>query len=279
VQSSKYSCFGSSTLGRGKCFYAVCEEIEKARFVVGPRGKLVHKTTGTYIILVFGFMANTCSIAGVWLSYASAPPDVQARFSKFLLVSCGVVAPIAYLVVAGLLIARLHKPASAETTDISLRSAEERIVKLEQALSQEQSRKELELPASRPKIVPIRWDKSPDGFHGLIIKNYGEPALDISVDEPILIGTSQLDFWGRTYSGLTMTDGELLIDSHIELANGVGTTGQALRDEMRKANLEDITLRIKYGDMERSYTTTFELVREFWGNGLRVTSVRQQLIA
>jgi hypothetical protein len=128
---------------------------------------------------------------------------------------------------------------------------------------------------SPPKVVPVRWDRSPDGHHGLIVRNDGEPAFDISVGS-LSVGTSHLEFWDRVYPGLTKADGELCIDSNIRLLNGSGTTGNALRNQMVEADLEQITLAIKYRDFEGAeYTTTFELNREVWGSGLRVGSVRQ----
>lgn len=139
--------------------------------------------------------------------------------------------------------------------------------------------KPLELPALRPKIIPIRWDKSPDGYHGLFVRNDGEPGFDISIEEPVTIGTAKLDFWNKVHSGLTKEDGEFLFDAHIRLSQGSGTTGGALREEMVKANVEEIDLKIKYRDLEHSYVTTCKLVRDFWGTGIRITAVQQQMLA
>jgi hypothetical protein len=124
----------------------------------------------------------------------------------------------------------------------------------------------------------VRWDRYPNAFHGLFIRNDGEPALDISVDEPVLIGQSRLGFWERTYPGLTKEQGELFIDCHIGLRGGHGTTGGALRDLMVKADIESLPLTIRYRDLEKTYLTKCNIVREVWGNGLRISSIQQELL-
>ena len=136
-----------------------------------------------------------------------------------------------------------------------------------------------QIPSVRPKIIPVKWDKPPDAFHGLFIRNDGAPAFDISVDEPVLIGQSRLGFWNRIYPGLTKEQGELFIDCHIELIGvGHGTTGGALRDLMVKADVESLPLTIRYRDLERTYLTRCSIVREVWGNGLRISSIQQELL-
>jgi len=140
------------------------------------------------------------------------------------------------------------------------------------------TKEEFALPALRPKVVPVRWGQTPDRRFGLFVRNDGEPAFDLSLEEPVSIGTAKLEFWERVYPGLTKADGEFFIDSWIELSHGAGTTGSALRDEMLKANLDAVTLKIRYRDIDnQGWVTLFELVRDFWGTGLRVSSVRQEL--
>jgi hypothetical protein len=135
------------------------------------------------------------------------------------------------------------------------------------------------VPHLRPRIVPVKWGGSPGERHGLIVRNDGEPAFDISVDEPVAVGSSMVDFWSRTYPGLTRADGELVIDAHIRQNTGGGTFGSALRDEMVKAGVESIPLKVRYRDLDgRQYISTCEVVREIWDGGLRVASVNQQLV-
>jgi hypothetical protein len=137
----------------------------------------------------------------------------------------------------------------------------------------------LSLPAQRPKIVPLRFGRTADNRYGLFVRNDGEPAFDISMEEPVGLGNAKLKFWDRTYSGLTTEEGELFIDSKIEVSSGYALTASALRDEMTKAGLDTLALRIRYRDLDsRSWVTKFEIVCEFWGQGLRVSAVRQELI-
>jgi len=131
--------------------------------------------------------------------------------------------------------------------------------------------------AIRPKIIPVRWGGTPDRRYGLILRNDGEPALDLSIDEPISLGDAVLDFWHRTYSGLTQANGDLLAEACIKLRNGSITDGSALRDVMQKADLGSIPLAIRYRDIDgHTYITRCEVVNEFWGEGLRVSGVRQE---
>ena len=133
-----------------------------------------------------------------------------------------------------------------------------------------------ELPALRPKIIPVRCGRTPDNRFGLFVRNDGEPAFDISVEEPVAIGTAKLKFWDRIYPGLTKEDGELFIESNIELANGLSLTGSALRDQIFKADLSAVTLKIKYRDLAQGWLTVFDVVFDFWGDGLRISAVRQE---
>jgi len=54
------------------------------------------------ILLVFGLVANAASIAGLWITYQSAPVSVQTRFAKWLVIGGAIAGAVAYLGVAGL---------------------------------------------------------------------------------------------------------------------------------------------------------------------------------
>jgi hypothetical protein len=234
------------------------------------------KTIGTYILVVFGLFSNACSIAGLWFAYTSAPAEAQHTFWRFLLSAAAVASAAAYLAVAWLLISRT-KQSEASTSE--LRASEQRITALEQRLDQQLLKKESALPSLRPKVVPVKFGRTPDSKYGLFVRNDGEPALDLSLQEPIQIGTAKLKFWERTYPGLTKEQGELLVDAEIELSQGHGLTASALRDQMIKADLEAITLTIRYRDLDnRHWITTFDVVREFWEHGLRIASVKQEFL-
>jgi hypothetical protein len=132
------------------------------------------------------------------------------------------------------------------------------------------------LAANRPKIVPVRFGRSADNRYGLFVRNDGEPALDLRLDEPVPIGTAKLMFWNRTFAGLSKEQGELFIDSEIELAGGSSLLG-GLREQMVHANLESLPLKIHYRDLDnRNWATSFNVIREFWDHGLRIGEVKQE---
>lgn len=135
------------------------------------------------------------------------------------------------------------------------------------------------IPADRPKIIPVRFGRTPDNRCGLAVRNDGTAAFDIAVEEPVLVGTAKLHFWDRTFPGLTTKDGELFIDANIELSPGSGLGASALRDLMVKADLESVTVKITYRDFDNNrWLTQCEILREVWGDGLRVASVRQEAL-
>jgi hypothetical protein len=131
----------------------------------------------------------------------------------------------------------------------------------------------------RPKITPVRFGRTPDNRYGLFVRNDGTPAFDIAVEEPVLLGTAKLHFWDRTFPGLTTQGGELFIDANIELSPGSGLGASALRDLMVKADLESVTVKITYRDFDNNrWLTQCEILREVWGDGLRVASVKQEAL-
>jgi hypothetical protein len=131
------------------------------------------------------------------------------------------------------------------------------------------------LPALRAKIVPVRFGRSPDNRHGMFVRNLGEPAFDISVEEPISIGTSKLKFWDRVHAHLSREDGELLMECAIELPDAGMLLGSP-RDKMIAAGLERVPMKIRYRDLDTQWVTEFDLIKEFWGDGLRVGSIQQK---
>jgi hypothetical protein len=133
------------------------------------------------------------------------------------------------------------------------------------------------ISSDRPKIVPIRFGRTPDNRFGLFVRNDGTAAFDIAVEEPVLVGTAKLHFWDRIYPGLTTQDGELFIEACIELSPGSGLGASALRDLMVKADLESVTLKITYRDFDNNgWLSQCEILREVWAQGLRVASLKQE---
>jgi hypothetical protein len=144
------------------------------------------------------------------------------------------------------------------------------------ATKQPASQSHSELPALRPKIVPVRYGASLDRHYGLFVRNDGEPAFDISI-ENVSIGTSQLQFCTEL-QGLTKYEREVLFEASIELSPGSALLGSGLRDVMIKANIDAVPLSIKYKDGEnRWYTTTCNLERDF-RHGIRAGFIRQETL-
>lgn len=240
------------------------------------------KEIAKYILLGIGFVSNVGTILGLWIGYASAPPNVQSHTVRILW-TIGLISSALIYLFAGWIVFRLAHKSAPTTPDKSpeqnsaLKAAEQRIADLERKLSEMETAKEATLPALRPRIAPVKWGRAADNRCGLFVRNDGEPAFDISVEEPVLIGKAKLQFWDRVHPGLTKADGEMLIEANIELATGYGLTASALRDEMLKADLDVIMLKIRYGDIDgQKWITSCDVVREFWGTGMRISGVRQE---
>jgi len=228
----------------------------------------------TKILLGLGALSNVATLVGLWIAYISAPVAVQSRIASALLLVGAACSVVVYLLIAFFLLWRApHGSAAAHS---ALNAAEQRIANLERRLDERLASEESALPVLRPKIIPIRWGRTPDNRFGLFVRNHGEPAFDIFVEEPVPLGTAKLKFWDRIYPALTKDDGELFIDSYIQLSRGVSLTASALRDQMIKADLDAITMKINYRDLDQGWATVFDVVREFWGDGLRVSAVRQE---
>jgi hypothetical protein len=134
------------------------------------------------------------------------------------------------------------------------------------------------LPVIRPIVTPTRYGKSADGYTGLFVKNDGDPAFNVSISE-IRVGQSHLEFWNEL-PRFDKSDGERLLGEHITTVNGSGTSGvNALRDEMIRANLESVIVRIRYMDLNRQwYVTNCELSRDSQ-LGIRAGFLGQELAA
>lgn len=136
----------------------------------------------------------------------------------------------------------------------------------------------------KPLVVPLRYGASPPsagkhsmGHHGLIVANHGEPAYDVSVSTPkIQIGTSELRFEGSK-PVLTKADGDAFFIGTIELAPHYGTLGSGLFEEMRKSQVDEITVKLIYKDAENHWYETIGKIERDVGvaGGLTVRYVRQ----
>jgi hypothetical protein len=237
------------------------------------------------IIVWIGVVFNALNLLSITIGYVAAPDAAKLTIIKVGIMFVALVCAGSYMAIAVWL---LRKPAPDKTPTTSagassdshisaLKAAEQRIADLERKLSELETVKEATLPALRPRIAPVKWGRAPDNRCGLFVRNDGESAFDISVEEPVLIGKAKLQFWDRVYSGLTKADGEMLMEAHIETATGYGLAASGLRDEMLKAEMDVVTLKIKYGDIDgQKWMTSCDVVREFWGTGMRISGVRQE---
>jgi hypothetical protein len=125
-----------------------------------------------------------------------------------------------------------------------------------------------ELPVLRPKIYPVRYDATPDNRGGLFIRNDGEVAFDVTVEDAT-VGTDELKFWNGI-ANFAKDDGEALIRASIEISPRNGLTWDGLRDRMVKFDLWAIPLLIKYKDADnRGYRTLVKLERDITGISTR----------
>jgi hypothetical protein len=161
----------------------------------------------------------------------------------------------------------------------------------------------------RPLIVPIRYGRFDDGIrqingrwvkangtlfsgedvllgkhvgkYGLLVKNDGEAAYDVTVSEPHL-GRSRLRFEADK-ARLTREDGEEFFGAWIELGaeeHSVNTTvlGSGLFEEMRQQKLREVEVTLTYKDADnRWYKTTGIIQRDASADGgLTVRYVKQE---
>jgi hypothetical protein len=135
-----------------------------------------------------------------------------------------------------------------------------------------------EMPALRPKVVPVRFIKPPtQTFAGLMIANDGEPAYDVSIS-PVQIGTSTLEIEGG-YPRLIKNEGEQYCRVWIRKENRGVATGNDLLSEFVSQGLTEISLIIRYKDGDnRWYVTECKLERDvLTSNGIAVKYVSQKL--
>jgi hypothetical protein len=124
----------------------------------------------------------------------------------------------------------------------------------------------------------IREGKRELGHHGLTVVNHGEPAYDVSVStSKIQIGTSELKFEGNK-PVFTKADSDAFFIGTIGLAPQYGTLGSALFEEMKKFQVDEITIKLTYKDAENHwYETIGKIERNVnVSGGLSVRYVRQQ---
>ncbi|MGZ4813390.1 MAG: hypothetical protein ACXVZI_11525, partial [Terriglobales bacterium] len=102
-------------------------------------------------------------------------------------------------------------------------------------------------------------------------------AFDVSIPS-VKIGAAELEFWNE-FPGLDKSDGEVLFAAHLTLPNGSGADGGSLRDELIRANLEAVTIDIRYRDFGKQwYVTRCELARDVY-HGIRAGTLGRELAA
>jgi hypothetical protein len=120
------------------------------------------------------------------------------------------------------------------------------------------------LPDTRPKMAPIRYGRSDtDGALGVIFKNQGEDAYDVTVpsvaiqDRRLVIAGS----WNHVASG-----DEFFCDLYVETPDGVELGGA--KSVLRQLGVNEIAIQAHYRDFDHNwYTTAFTLVRNPMVNG------------
>ena len=113
---------------------------------------------------------------------------------------------------------------------------------------------------------------------GLIVVNHAEPAYDVSVlTSEVEVGTSKLKFEGSK-STFTKADGEFSFSAYIEQSPGSSILGSGLFDEMRKQDIDEITVALVYKDAENTwYKTIGKIERDVSERGgLLVRYVRRE---
>jgi hypothetical protein len=172
---------------------------------------------------------------------------------------------------------------SNQIRDIALadaRAAHDRIKELETQLAAEKTplAPASDVPTSGPKVRATRYGRGADGHYGLFVSNIGDdPAFDVSIPT-LKVGAAELDFWNE-FPGLDKSDGEVLFAAQLTLPNGNGRDGGGLRDELIRANLESITVDIRYRDFDKQwYVTRCELARDVY-HGIRAGTVGREFAA
>lgn len=134
----------------------------------------------------------------------------------------------------------------------------------------------------KPFVVPLRYGRTPGkheiGHYGLFVANHGEPAYDVSVStDEFPIGTSKLRFDGSKPT-FTKADGEAFFIGTIEDSPHHHIMGGALFEQMRKHQINEITVELVYKDAENHWYKTIGKVERNVSapGGLSVRYVQQK---
>lgn len=104
----------------------------------------------------------------------------------------------------------------------------------------------LTLPELRPRIIAVRYGRSGSlQAQGLEIVHEGEPAYEVSIPD-VKLGTSVVSFEGR----IPMMHGRSSAEWRVVITHDHGgvSTGNSLRDEMRRQGIGEIAVPIQYQD-------------------------------
>lgn len=133
------------------------------------------------------------------------------------------------------------------------------------------------LPERRPKIAPVRYGHGQGSSDvGIIFKNEGEPAYDVTVPD-VKVEGARLFFEGHL-NYLASSD-EMFCRVYVEEPDGihVDVDFDGLIDFMRRQNLREANLVIYYRDFDhRWYATQCTLLRGAWfDSGIGIGSFKQ----
>jgi hypothetical protein len=136
---------------------------------------------------------------------------------------------------------------------------------------------EARLPVHRPRIIPLRYGKQPDGHYGLFIENSAEPAFDVCVATPVAVGEAKLVFQ-NDFPSLTMKDGTVLLSAYIEKRPHDIDMGD-LFEQMRLNGISAIDFPIDYKDGDnKHYRTNCKIERDVLKKGgLAVRFISQEV--
>jgi len=209
---------------------------------------------GTLFVLLLGAISNYL-IQRMWMG-----PSLAIENARLALTSVGAVA---ILFVAYVVVALVQTPA---LLDFEVRGAHK--AQIEQigrdldrtAKERDEAKAALERAKAQrsdngPRVVPTKFDKNPEYFRGLFIRNFGEPAYDVSIP-PIMIGKCRATFDCKgERSMLTDSDGEAYYDVWIDEAGKPGRAG-ALFEVMQENRIPSVEFKIKYKDFEQQWYVT-----------------------
>lgn len=110
---------------------------------------------------------------------------------------------------------------------------------------------------SGPKVVPIRFGEKQGSFRGLFVRNFGEPAYELSIPDVAITSRCYATFnlKGQHYSTFTANDGEAYFEVWTE-EQGKPSRAGALFEAMQENSIPSIVFPMKYKDFAQQWFVT-----------------------